>query len=402
MVGRRLKLKKILKIGIVCIIAIIAVGLAVYVNSRPVAAETLEVTPKTAELYFTIVGEAVADKSVSVYSSGAGKLLSVSVIKGQSVKEGDIICHIDPSDYINSIEQLESSIRGYQAEAKTRSSVQSLVVSSSEKNVQNERENLNRMKELYDNGAISKKVLDDTELGYENALKDLQQSREQLALTRNGGGDVAAVQVNKLQIDQLRQNIEDCVIKAPISGIITSLSVDETNLITYHMHIATIESEENIKIEVMVNTSDIDNIHLGDTVELALIRREGDKTFCGTVSEIDQNAQLKVTSKGNEERIIKVTVTPDQNGELKAGYDVDVKFCYYKEENQLTVPKSAVFEENGNSLVWIVRNGRIEKQAIQVKKMLRSEISVSGGINEDDVIIIDAGTDGLRAGKTII
>ena len=396
---KALKMKaKIIAAGAAAVIILV---IAVLAMSGPVAAETYTVTPGTAELYFTEVGEAKADRSVSIYSFSAGKLSSVDVTKGQSVKEGDVICRIDPSDYINSIEQLEGSLRGYLAETGSGSRIQGLSVSQAEKNEQSEKENFDKMNELYSSGAVSRSELDAARLRHDNALTDLRQSREQLALIQNGGSAGANAEVSRLQIKRLEQNVEDCVIRAPISGIVTSLPARDTNLITNQMLVAVIESEEDIKIEVAVNTSDIDNISVGDTVELSLIRRGGDKTFGGKVSHIDQNAGIKITSKGNEERLIKVTVTPDRKDEFKVGYDVDVKFSYYREENQLIIPKSAVFSENGGSFVWLVRNGKAEKQPIEIKKALRSEVSVAAGIAEGDMIVIDAGAAGLRAGKRI-
>jgi multidrug resistance efflux pump len=291
-------LSKKIKTLIGAAILIIAAS-AVFVTLKPVEAETYTIEPKTAELYFTEVGEAVADRNVSVYSFVSGKLLSADVKKGQRVKKGDVICQVDPSDYLNSIAQLESGIMGYLAETKTGSSVQSLSVAQYERNAQKEKENLDGLAALYDDGAVSKNELDAARLRYESALMELRQSREQLALINNGGGDGANAQVSRLQIDRLKQNVEDCVIRAPISGIITSFPAGDTNLITNQMLVAVVESEEDIKIEVSVNTSDIDNIHVGDIVELSLVRRGGDKITCGKVAEIDQNAEIKITAKGN-------------------------------------------------------------------------------------------------------
>lgn len=394
-------MKKNMKRVLAALIAVALVGTAAYGLSKPVETELYTVESGTAELYFTEVGEVKAAQSVSVYAFSAGEALDVPVSEGQLVKEGEVICRIDPSEYQNTIAQLESSIKGYHTQSGGQSRVQSLAVSKSEDNAQSAKEDYEKVLNLYNSGAVSQSELDAAKLRADNADSDLRQSKEQLALIKEGGEGEAAAEANRLRIEQLRKNVQDCTVTAPISGIITSLPAKDTNLISNQSLVATIESEGDVKIEVMVNTNDIDGTHIGDEVELSLRRRDGDKVLGGTITKIEDNAEVKVSAKGNEERLVKVTVKPDQQDECKIGYDVDVKFSYYKEENQIKVPKSAVFEEGEKSFVWAVASGKLEKREVQIKKELRSELSIGEGLTEGEVVAADAGAAGLKEGKRV-
>lgn len=395
-------MKKIMKRAAVALIVAIIIGAVAYGVTRPLETELYTVEQGTAELYFTEVGEVAAAQNVSVYSLSAGEVLSVPVVEGQIVQAGDVICRIDPSEYQSTIAQLQSSISGYYTQSSGQSKVQSIAIAKSEDNAKNAQDNYEKMQNLYNSGAASQSQLDEAKLQVDNARSDLEQNKQQLAIIKEGGEGEASAKANQLRIAQLKKNVVDCTITAPISGMITSLPADDTNLIANQMLIATIESEEDIKVEVMVNTTDIDNVRNGDTVELSLRRREGDKILSGVVTEIDDDAELKVSAKGNEERLVKVTIKPDQREAFKIGYDVDVKFSYYKEENQLKVPKSAVFEEEGKSFVWAAANGKLEKREITVKKVLRSEMSVENGLEKGEAVVTDAGAAGLKEGKRVI
>lgn len=394
-------MKKIAIYGAVGIAAFIAVGAVVYAVTKPMEAETYTVEPKTVALHFTEVGETVAGKSVSVYSFSAGKLLAVNVSEGQRVKEGDVICTIDSSDYENAVAQLESSLKLYHDQAVSQGRIQNIAISQNKINAKNETENFEKVKELYENGAASKSEYDTARLRMENALSALRESEEQMAFLQNGGEGQANAEISRLKIEQLKTNIQDCVIRSPISGVITNLAVNNTNMVTNQMPLATIQSENDVRIEVPVSTNDIDNIKSGDVVELSLRRREGDQIFSGVVEKIDDNAKVNVTLRGDTERLVTVSIIPDQKDAFKIGYDVDVTFTYYRMENQLVIPKTAVFEEGDKSFVWAVAHDKLEKREVTVKKVLRTEISIKTGLSAGDAVIVDAGADKLSAGKKI-
>jgi hypothetical protein len=116
------------------------------------------------------------------------------------------------------------------------------------------------------------------------------------------------------------------------------------------------------------------------------------------VSAIENSAEVKISALGIEERKVKVTVTPDMSNELNEGYNVDVKFHYYFEENKLAVPKTALFKENGVDMVWIVQNGRAVKTPIQKGAELRTEFVIDRGLNEGVIVITDCNLSGLKEG----
>jgi RND family efflux transporter MFP subunit len=206
-----------------------------------------------------------------------------------------------------------------------------------------------------------------------------------------------------LNIGLLRDSIENFTVTAPISGIITSLPVKGRNVVSSDIHVATIHSNHNNRIEVMVSTNDIGSVKTSLPVELILRRRDGDVILTGVVTSIDSIAVTNITSKGYEERLVKVTVTPDSQDEFMIGHDVDVRFTYDREENKLLVPRSAIFNENNNHMVWIVDNeGMLTKTMVQVGKTMRQDVLIISGISEGDVLVTNARASGLNDGMRVI
>lgn len=469
-------MKTMIKRLSVAIIAVVIVAAVVMSVSQSKYVETVTVTPQTAELYFTEIGDVVADNMVDVYANSSGKLVKLYVAENEQINEGDIICQIDTADTENQIKQLESGIEGYRAQISNlsnsdskdkdsliisrnelvaqlqtleaekssgnisndeRQEKQTIIIEQNEKELDNKLQDLNNAKILYDNGIMPKSDYDSALLGYENAKATLEQSKKDMILIQKGEtvnsddyyqAKKASLQVqidglNKmidknyigsmsdyyqslididlLNIEQLQKKIVDSTVRSPISGVITKLPIKASNFVTSATPVATINSVKDNRVEVLVNTNDIDNIAVNRQVELILRRRDADKTLTGVVTEIDHTAVIKTSNKGNEERMVKVKVKPDLIEEFKVGYDVDVKFIYYREENKLVVPKSAVVSENGNNFVWLVDGGKLVAAPVGVGKTLRSDTVIENGIAEGGIVVIDGSDASLKKGMKV-
>jgi len=204
----------------------------------------------------------------------------------------------------------------------------------------------------------------------------------------------------EVAISEITDKIENCVITAPISGKITKLYVKNVNTV-FEGPIATIENTDTKKIETYVSTKDIEGVKIGDKVELTSKRRDEDLVFSGTVEEIADNAEVKISPLGIEERKIKVRIKPDK-ADLNIGYDLDVRFVFYREENKIMVPKTAVFEEEGIDYLWAVENDKLVKKEIKKGLELRTDIVIEEGLLENEKVIKDPNEKGLKNGMKVI
>jgi HlyD family secretion protein len=161
-----------------------------------------------------------------------------------------------------------------------------------------------------------------------------------------------------------------------------------------------------MSIDVYVSTQDIDSISIEDTVELTLRRRTGDIEFHGIVVQIDSTAVVRLSALGVEERKVKVRIEPQlpDDVEIGLGHALDVTFSIFREEGRIVVPRTAVFIDNGQDMVWAVRggdSGRIESLPVVTGIELRSEIIIESGLEEGDYVIIDANNPDLKVGKRV-
>ena len=203
------------------------------------------------------------------------------------------------------------------------------------------------------------------------------------------------------QLDHLEYQIDQCTIEAPSDGVVARLSVKEGETVLPNTQVMTLLSEGALKIETFVLTEDVEDIRVGMEVALIQDKVDGDVSFPGTVSAIAPSAVEKISALGLEEQRVKVTVMPDipKDITIRPGYALDVEFKTAEEKGQLVVPKTAVFPYNDGDALWVVRRGKLQIQPIKKGFENDTEIAVTEGLKEGDLVVLDPQAEGLKEGK---
>ena len=408
-------MKKKVKYIIWGIIALAVLGGVVYSLTAPTALPLTKITALTAELSFSEQGLYTAGSVMRIFPLTQGQLLEVKVKEGQTVSAGDVLCLIDAEPLRRQIEQIEGSIRAYEAQSQSASTttqgqlqVQNILIEQNQKSLERAREDLKRAEGLYEAGAMAKVELDNYRTAVEQSEAALNSSLQAQTITSGGsaaGYYRALIEVEQLNIARLEKDIENCRVISPIDGVVTTLNAKDTNYIAAGLPVAEITTLEEGAIEVFISISDRGSINVGDTVALTLKRREGDLNFYGKVDSMETNAQVRLSALGVEERKIKVRISPDisQTGiTIGDGYSVDVKFILYSEENKFTVPKTALFKDDGRDMLWLVQGGKAQAVEVVTGMELRTEFVIESGLSEGDHVVSDANNQALKDGLRVV
>jgi len=326
--------------------------------------------------------------------------------------------------------------------------LQSILVDQSRSDVEAAETELVSFTELFEAGAISRNELDSVERALTHAQTQLAtnlQTLEIVSTETNAAQDEyfagvlssVQAQISGLEhqlassgehpmlayynaliasgnntIANLERRIADNTITSPIDGTVTDMHIVAGNILMPGRPVARIVSDRisvdsmgnhtNL-VEVFVSTMDIGELNLDDTVELTLRRQFGDVNYRGFIDHIYDSAVVRVSSLGVEERRVRVLIAPPPNSTdtFRPGFDVDVRFNTYFAENQVMVPKTAVFTQNGQDVVFVAENGRAIVRPVTLGVELRAEHVVDYGLSRGDIVIRDANTTGLRAGTRV-
>jgi len=212
---------------------------------------------------------------------------------------------------------------------------------------------------------------------------------------------MALIEAERLNIEGLRRAINDSALRSPVSGRIERLYIQDSNIASPSMPAAYISTDDEISVEVFVRTRDVVHLQAGDEVEVIFRARSQDIITAGIIREIDDRAIERLSPLGISERSVSVKIQLPDKHIIRDGYDVDVRFVYYSEENRMVVPRTALFRHERKDMLWVVEDGRAAMREVLLGAELRIDTVVEAGITFGDIVIIDANDNRISEGVNV-
>jgi len=250
---------------------------------------------------------------------------------------------------------------------------------------------------------------------YSSAQADLTSAQAQLAVEEQGptSGDLASAQADinsaQVQLASVEKDLGNAEIIAPVDAVIVTAPLqlgqqsDATSIITVT------PAGKNLEVNTSVAQSDIDQVKLGQKVDITL-----DSNSTQHISGIVSLVALQGTIVSNV-TTYSVTVTVDQATDLlRAGMNANVSIVSAEVKNVLTVPSEAIQtrEDKKEVIVLATVNAKSAGQGNQVTQS-GTKTNSSSGQNAANVqsvpveIGLDDGTNveiksGLKEGQEVV
>ena len=254
-----------------------------------------------------------------VKATVAGEVRKVLVREGMAVKQGDVVAELDTTDLRTRLDAAQAE----QAERRSR-----LAIAERSRDTNNA---------LLKQNFISQSAFDQSLSAYK--------------------GSEAAVRWSDAQVQLAKKAIDDAVVRAPISGMVSKRMVNGGERVMPDAAIVTIVDLSRLELEAAVPASDIASIALGQAVRFS-VDGFGDRAFDGRVERINPVAEAG-------SRAIKLFVAvPNTSGLLKGGMFAQGRITLSQSQPVAVVPTTALFEEAGQSYVFTVEAGKLAKKAV--------------------------------------
>jgi len=222
----------------------------------------------------------------------------------------------------------------------------------------------------------------------------------------------AAYLRTKSNLENAKEQLEWTTIKAPMSGTITKLDVEEGEIvISGRSGLATgpalmiISDLSQMLVKTWINEVDISKVQLGQKAEIE-IAAYPDKKFEGIVSKIAPSGQL-------QDNVIKFEVEIEVVGspkELHPGMTADIDIVVVNRDNVLQLPIEAVIEEEvitvkltvpEEKLGKLSTDKQVELENLVGKKFKGKVVKIDSSKERGNVeILLDKTTRSLRSGPT--
>jgi membrane fusion protein (multidrug efflux system) len=186
----------------------------------------------------------------------------------------------------------------------------------------------------------------------------------------------------KVQKATLLEQISKTTIKAPFNGVVTAKLNEEGGFAAPGVPLLQITDISTLRFTVNVPENDLVQFQNNKTYKISADAYP-DISLSGKVTMIGSKANM-----GNSFPV-QFQVANTKNLTIKSGMFGKVNLSDIKQEQGILIPTSAIMEENGKAKVYLIKNGKAVLQTITISKNIGNKTLVSGGLNENDAIVIN-------------
>ncbi|MBB6461541.1 efflux RND transporter periplasmic adaptor subunit [Flammeovirga kamogawensis] len=345
--GSNLKLYIILAVVVVAIVA----GGYFYNKSNEEATkvELEAVTYGTITEKVGASGKVQPINEVNLSSEVSGEIRELYVQEGDSVHEKQLLAQIRPDNFQSALDQARASLNAQKAQlARSRADA-----AQNEARLRQAKLTFERNKNLWEDKVISDQDYENSQADYDIAQANLTSAQENVRASQ------FTVKSAQAQVDDAKESLQLTKIFAPMSGVVSKLSVEKGEMIvgarqmsaTEMMRIANLAEMET---RVDVNENDIIRVHIGDTAVIDVDAYSyRDLKFKGIVTAIANSANETTSSDVVTEFEVKIKIlassyanmNAEQKGQespFRPGMTASVDVITQTKKDILIVPLTAV------------------------------------------------------------
>lgn len=294
-------------------------------EERKIPVETALVETRDILHTTRISGSTAAERDVFIVPKTSGRVERSIVEIGQAVNKGDALFYLERDEIAAQLRQAQASLAVAEA-GKTQSLLQH----------ENARVELERMRRLYDEGAVSRQQFDQAQLNYE--------------LTRPESAEAQYRQASAA-LEAVQYQYDNTIITSPLSGIVTSVELNEGDMASPNAPAARIVKIDAIDVEFSVTEGQVNKIAVGEEANVLIVSASREP-FRGRIVSIS-------TASDQQTRLYPAKIRIDNfERNIKPGMFAEVEVVLSRRENAVSVPAGSVFVRNGQEGVFLVENSR--------------------------------------------
>lgn len=308
-----------------------------------ISVNTAKVVTRDIARSVSYAGAVKGINETSVIAKIPARVTGVYVKTGDRVSAGQVMFALDSSDYSAGIEQAQVGRRAAELNLATATT------------------NLERTKQLFEAGAVSKQQMESAQTAFDSAEVGLAQADAAI--------NMASVQLN------------NCSVTAPISGTVGNVSLSVGDMASPQVPAAVISDTSQLEIEFAVSESEVNYMQAGIAAEVTL-KAVSDKALPAKIASVSG-----VPDPMKRSYMVRV-IMDNPEGLIKSGMFARVSVPTVKQTDAVCIPRSALVAKGTGTVVYVVDD-----------KKRAHERPVTVGIEDDTYAQI---TKGLKTGEVVI
>jgi len=358
------------------------------------------------EEYQSFPGQVVAVDEVSLSAKMGGKVEQILVKEGDKVRAGQVLIKLEQKDVVSQLNQAEAGLDAAKAQSSSLENAQlpqqiaqlESALNQAKANFENVRENYERMKSLYSEGAISEQEFDGIELQYTVAKEQHESAKTQLTLIKEKSAP-ESIAAAKAQVKQAEAGLaaakvalDNCFIISPIDGIVGSIDAAPGQLLSPGVPVLTVGDLNSVEVHINVTEDRVNALKVGQEAKMTIDSAE----------VFEQIGKIVSISPFKDSRTqvypVKILV-PNNEGKLKSGMFARAELRVALHKDAVTVPEEAIVSFDGIELVYILEDGIAKAKNVITGAASMGKVVITEGLERERDIIVegqDLLTDGVK------
>lgn len=351
---------------------------------------TAEVTKMVIADPLEQVAELVPSLQMGVFAKANGDVTQMLKKRGDFVNEGEVILRLDTTDVLLQKQKGQLGVQSAQAQldkakedynnglTEMRNSIKKM-----ETAIADVEKNYNKMRNDYDLGLVTKIELEQMETQLNNQNMDLDILRQQLA-TMESTNSLAALEVqvqsSRLGIEEIDRNLQYFEIKAPVSGYLTQLPIEEKMTLSPGTQVGQIEQLNPIKL--VANLSEEAAGYLRGKEQVSFRVAGANEPITGTVTYM---AEVMNTETKTYE--LNVEAANDE-GNLRPGTRAQIQLTGEEDREAIAVPTSSIVREGPDTYVFVLVGDQAERRQVKLGRLNGLNQEIVSGVEAGEALIV--------------
>ena len=367
---------KILKyIGIALLVfgALFAAAFFIKTNNKSaIVYDTQTAITTSIERKTVVTGKVIPEDEVEIKPQIQGIIEALFVEEGDLVNTGDLLAKIK----VVPNEQNLNSAEGRLANSR-------IVLKNAEVE-------LNRNKDLYEKGIISKQNFDNVQLRFNQSKQDVSNAVSDLQIIRSGSkGGAASANTN------IRATVPGTVLEIPVEE---GFQVIASNSFNAGTTIATIADLNKMIFEGKVDEAEVGKLRVGMPLEVNL----------GAIEDQALEAQLKfIAPKGNEEQgavqfIIEADLFLNDSIFVRAGYSANASLVLERKDSIMAIPEALLQFDRETEEPYVevqTEDQKFERRDVEIGISDGVNVEIISGLTKEDQIKVWNKTEPIKKGE---
>lgn len=375
--------------------------------AAPVSVSVAAAVVRQVPADFEETGTFIAEESSQIAPVAAGRVVSTPVDVGAFVKQGQVICELDPRDAQLRLDQVRAQLQ--EATASVRQ-MQSRIgwtggafdpdkvpevagaranYESAEANARMATADAQRYATLAVTGDVSQSAVERARTQQETAEAQVAAAKQQYEAAANTARQsseavstaLATLDSVRAQVAQAEKALADTKIRAPFDGFITARPVAAGEYVALQDKIATIVRIGTVKLDLQTPEQRAALAHVGDKV-VAKVAAFPAREFSGKVIAV--NASVNPDSRA----FILEAAFENKDGALKPGMFATARVQLPGTNTAVFVPKQSVLRDKttDSNQVFSVSDGKAHLRVVAIQDSEGDEVRLASGINGGEMV----------------